>query len=258
MTFADMARRASKLAIDNSPAILTSLGVVGTITAAYLAGKASFEAADIIRLKEAADEERGVTVGDPREILKQRVELVWKLYIPAASTGLAAVVCIIGANHVGSRRAAGLAAAYTLTEKTFDEYKAKVVEKIGARKEEAVVDEIAQDRVRETFLDDVKIYGLEGQICYDGWSDRYFRSSAESIRAAVNDLNHALIHDGYASADEFYQVLGLPSPAYAHQVGWNADRLLDVKISTTMAPGDIPCLAMTFANDPAPDYGRFH
>jgi hypothetical protein len=254
MTFADLARRASKFAVDNSPTILTSFGVVGAITTAYLTGRASFEAADLIRLKEGVEG----TIDDPKERLKSRVQLVWKLYIPAATTGVASVACIIGANHVGSRRAAGLAAAYSITEKTFDEYKKKVVEKIGERKEEQIHDEIAQDRVKAAWRDGVEIYGAEvGELCYDKFSDRFFRGTVESIRAAQNDFNHALIHDGYASLAELYRFLDMPTPAFSESIGWNSDRLLDIKISSVLTPLSVPAISMEFRHEPLPDYGRF-
>lgn len=256
MTFAQLARRASKLAIDNSPKILTTMGVVGAVTTAYLAGKASFEAADMIRLKESL-EEPPLDI-EPQQLLKDRVQLVWRLYIPTVTTGAATIACIIGASQVGARRAAGLAAAYSITEKTFEEYKAKVVEKIGEKKEEQIHDDIARDRVKAGFTEDTKIFGAEvGELCYDKFSDRYFRATVEDIRAAENSLNHALIHDNYASLAEFYNILGLSAPAYSESIGWNSDRLLEIRISTVLALGDKPCLAMEFKTEPGPDYGRF-
>lgn len=261
MTLAGLAKRAAKLAIDNSPTILTTIGVVGAVTTAYLAGKASFEAADIIRLKEADDEARGETyLYDARESLKNRVQLVWKLYIPAASTGVATIACIIGANHVGGRRAAGLAAAYTISEKTFDEYKTKVIEKLGEKKERQVHDEIAQDRVIEACLDDdVELIGLDnGDLCFDQFSGRYFKSTVEGIRGAENDLNFMLVHDGYAALAELYRALDMDAPPFSEQIGWNSDRKLDIHISTTLAAGNKPCITISFKHDPLPDYGRFH
>lgn len=259
MSFADLARRASKFAIDNSPAILTSIGVAGTITTAYLAAKATWQANDIIRLQEGTEYSNEEDPREPREVIKDRFNLTWRLYIPAVTTGAAAIVCIIGANKVGARRAAGIAAAMSITEKTLDEYRAKVVEKLGPRKEEAVRDEIMQDRVNATYLDGVQILNADnGELCWDHYSDRYFASSVEQIRAAENNLNFALIHDGYASLSEFYSFLGIPSMPYSESVGWNSDRKLTVRITTTMAAGTKPCLAIHFENDPLPDYGRFH
>jgi hypothetical protein len=199
MNFADLARRVSKLAIDNSPTILTSIGVVGTITTAFLAGKASYQASDIIRLKEGLDYASEEDQRDAREVAQDRLRLVWKLYVPAATVCTATLVCIIGANHVGSRRAAGLAAAMTILEKSSEEYKEKIIEKLGERKESAVHDEIIQDRVaKKAFLDDTVILGLdEGQLCYDTWSDRYFKNTVEGIRAAerlLSDIDSSQHH----------------------------------------------------------------
>lgn len=259
MTLADLARRASKLAIDKSPVMLTSIGIVGTITTAYLTGRASFQAAEVIRLKEIKDKRRAEVLDDPREILKSRIDLVWRLYIPPVSMGVATIICIVGANRVGARRAAGLAAAYSITEKTFDDYKKKVVQKIGEKKEEALRDEIAQDRVNETYLEDVKLVGLdEGELCYDQYSDRYFKNTVEGIRGAENDLNFMLIHHGYAALADFYRALEMDAPPFSENVGWNSDRKLEVRISATVAHGVKPVLVMDFKNEPGPDYGRFH
>ena len=41
-------KQAEKFASDNSPAILTALGLTGVLTTAYLSGKASFNAYDIL------------------------------------------------------------------------------------------------------------------------------------------------------------------------------------------------------------------
>lgn len=254
MTFADLIRRAGKLAVDNSPTILTTIGVVGSVTTAYLAGKASFEAADLIRLKEASE---GVS-SDPKQRMKERVQLVWRLYVPCVSVGASTIACIIGANRVGARRAAGLAAAYTITEKTFEEYKAKVVEKLGDRKEQLIHDEIVKDRVEGTYVDEVELLGLDsGELCYDMFSDRYFRNTVEGIRSTENDFNHNLIHNGYGTLAEFYTMLGLSAPPYSESIGWNSDRLLEVRFSSVLAAADKPCITMSFKHDPLPDYGRF-
>lgn len=256
---AELARRASDFAVKNSPTILTTIGVIGTVSTAILAGRASFQAADIIRLKEASDDERGAIGGTPREVMEERVKLVWKLYIPAATMGVATVACVIGANRVGARRAAGLAAAYSIIERNFDDFKDKVQEKIGEKKTEAIHDEIAQDRVDQvTYPDDVKLSGLdEGQLCLDMFGDRRFRHTYEGIRAAENDLNHNLIHNGTATLADFYSHLGLDAPPFSEELGWNADRMLEVRLSSVLREG-LPWIAMSFKNDPRPNYGRFH
>jgi hypothetical protein len=264
-TLAAFARRTAKLAVDKSPVILTSVGVVGAITTAYLAGKASFQAADIIRLKEADDEARGMPrLKDRNEQMKQRLELVWRLYIPTVTVGTATVVCIIGANRIGARRAAGLAAAVTLGEKALERYKDKVVETVGERKEQKIRDEIIQDRVNESYSDDMEIYGApEGELCVEEWSLHYFRSTTEKINAAVNEFNWAMTHGGeeYGSVADFYSLLDIPTGAHAEQVGWYIQQgLLAVNIGATTvqtAHGLKPCLTMEFKKEPVPNYNRF-
>jgi uncharacterized protein DUF6353 len=259
MTLATIARRAAKFAGDNSPTILTSIGVVGAITTAYLAGKASWEASDIIRLKEADDLERNELIVDPREIMIDRLKLVWRLYIPAVTMGATTVVCIIGANRIGSRRAASAAAAFSIGEKAFEEYKAKVVEKIGERKNEQIHDEIAQDRVDETYFEGIKMVGLDkGEICYDMFGGQYFLSTVEDMRSAENSLNATILHNGYASLADFYRLLGIDVPVFSESIGWNSDQLIELRISTTLIHEIKPCLTISFRHDPKPDYGRFH
>src|SRR5690349_16488674 len=137
-------KRAEKLAIDNSPALLTAIGVAGTLSTAYLVGKASFKAAALIEQEQAR-----LNLFEKSHPLenKEKLQLVWKEYAPAIATGALTISCIIGANRIGSKRAAAMAAAYSLSEKAYAEYRDKVVEKIGEKKEQAARDELAQDRV---------------------------------------------------------------------------------------------------------------
>lgn len=252
MKFADLVKRTQKLAIDNSPAILTAIGVTGALTTAYLTGKASFKAAEMIR--EEADRTDKFT--GYNGTLKQDVKLVWKLYIPAAGTAVLTVTAIVAANHIGSRRAAAIAAAYTISEKAFEEYKEKVVEKMGATKEQAVRDEVAQDRVDRNPVSshEVIIAGSGQVLCFDEWSGRYFQSDMETIRKAQNDTNYQVLNESYASLSDFYERIGLPSTSQSDEIGWNTDRMIDLKFSTTLAEDGRPCLAIDFGLTPIRGY----
>jgi hypothetical protein len=219
---------------------------------------ASFRAGDLIRLKEADDEERGVIVPEPRELLKNRVELVWRLYIPPLVVGAATIACIIGADRVSAGRAAGLATAYTLLEKNYSDHKDKIVEKFGERKAEQVEDEIAQDRVNDTYLENLELRGLDkGEICYDTFGGQYFRSTVEDLHAARNSLNAALNHSDCATLADFYRLLDIDTPPFSETIGWNSDRLLELRIGATVIHETKPCLTIDFKPKPLPDYGRF-
>lgn len=252
MTLTKLAKQAEKIIADNSPLILTAIGVTGTITTALLASKASFKAARILDDAEYWAEQNN----QPPVDIREKVDRTWKLYIPAVSTGFLTVACIVASNRIGTRRAAAMAAAYSLSEKAFVEYKDKVAEKIGITKEQKVRDELAQDRVNANPVSskEVIITGNGDVLCYDSITGRYFKSNMESLRKVENDINRTIMHDGYVTLHEFYISIGLPSTLYSSEVGWNNDSPFELQFSTTMSENNEPCLALEYAAYPIRDY----
>lgn len=249
-------KRLEKITIDNSPTILTAIGITGTLTTAYFAGKASFKAAELIR-----EEDDRMKHDHPEfeSTFKERVKFVWKLYLPAASTGLLTVSAIFAANHVSSRRAAGMAAAYSISERAFSEYRDKVVEKIGEQKEQAYRDEIAKDRVHKNPVDDNTVIITDnGEVlCYDHFTGRYFKSSMEALRQAENEINSMILHDDYASLSDFYELVGVPPTAFSDEVGWNNDYKLKIRYSTVLSPDNRPCIAIDFDLRPSRNFSYY-
>lgn len=270
MNFSQLARRASKFTVDNSPLILTAFGVAGTVTTAYLTGRASFKAAEIL-INETTkfnsntvventyrDEDEQLPV-EPLH-LKTALNLVWKLYIPPVLAGAATITAIVGANQIGARRSAALAAAFTLSERAFDEYKEKVKERIGEHKEQGVRDDIAQDRVNRNPLGEREVIFATGSgdvICYEQFCDRYFKSTHEDIKRAVNNTNYMINNNGHASLSDFYDHLGLPRTSHSDEVGWTHQKLMDVTFTTTLSDKMEPVLAFDYTVVPVRDYFRF-
>jgi hypothetical protein len=254
MNLSGFLAKTSKLLTDNSPAILSGLAVAGTVATAYLTGRASFKAAEII----AQDEAKGGTAGDLRQRVKERTVLVWKLYIPAAGSAVATIAFIIAANRVGARRAAALAAAYAISERGFQEYRDKIVEKIGERKERGFRDDIAQDRVTRNPPPDDMVLLEDGLsvLCCDLFSGRYFMSDMETLRRAENTVNYRVNNDYYASLTDFYDQIGLPKTSMSDDFGWNSDKLLELVFSTTLTPSGKPCLTFDFKVMPIRGYSR--
>lgn len=257
MSFVSLLKRVEKVTIDNSPAILTAFGIVGTIATAYLTGKATFKAAEIIE-KEHWDRNRHTDHFVPMD-MKERTKVVWKLYIPPAVSAAFTVTAIFGANHISSRRATAMATAFSISERAFSEYKEKVIEKIGEKKERDYRDEIAQDRVNKNPPDDrqVIITGDGDVLCYDHFTGRYFTSNMEALRKAENEINHLILSQGYASVSDFYHEIGLPPTAFSEEVGWNTNKLLELVFSTTMSPDGRPCIAIDFDLHPNRKYAHF-
>lgn len=256
MTLSDILKRAERFAVNNSTALLTAVGVAGTLSTAYLTGKASFKAAEIIRNEQF---QRNLHDQSGPMETKEKVQLVWKYYIPPVVTGSLTVASIIGAEHIGSRRAAAVAAAYSLTETAFTEYKAKVVEKIGETKEQQVRDSLAQDRVDRDPVGSREVIIAGGEVlCYDTFTGRYFQSDMETIKKAQNDVNYMILNDMYASLSDFYQRIGLPRTSISDDVGWNTDKMLELEFSTVMSEDQRPCLAISFRADPIKGYYRLN
>lgn len=245
MNWADLIKRTERLFTSNSPHILTAIGVSGTLATAFLTGKASFQACNTIRHEELYEENRTM---EPKE----RFLVVWKLYIPAASTGVLTVVCIIAANRIGARRAAAIAAVYSISERAFVEYKEKVVETLGVNKEQALRDGLAQDRVTRDPVHDreVIITGNGEVLCHEAFTGRYFNCSMETLKKAQNDMNYQILNGMYASLSDFYEKIGLPLTSFSDEIGWTTDRSLELKFSATLSGDQRPCISFEYHVSP--------
>lgn len=240
----DMLEKAKRIILDNSPAILTAIGVTGTLATAYLTGTATIRA---VRIVDEAWEMKRISHGDPKA--KDVVRLTWRLYIPAAVTGGLTVGAIIGANRIGSRRAAAVAVAYTLSEKAYAEYREKIKEKLGEKRESAARDEIAQDRVNQNPLGDRQVLLASGKVlCYEAYTGRYFQGDVEDLRAAENTINKQALHHGFASLSDYYDLIGLKHTVTSDDIGWNADKLLEVRYTSVLTDKLEPCLVIDINN----------
>lgn len=243
MNLQSLVKNASKTIARNAPGILTATAVVGVVTTAVLSGQAAVRADRI--LQEYAD--RHEIALAPEEKFK----LVWKEFIPPVALAGATIGAIIGANTVSARRTAALMSAYSLTEKAFSDYKDKVVEHLGASKDNTIVAKVAEDIVSEKPSDaQIFITGNGDVLCYESITGRYFNSSIEKIRKAENDANFQIIHEMTVTQNEFFRLLGLPSTSIGEEVGWDLDRKLELQISTMTSEDDKPCFVVGYRHWP--------
>lgn len=241
-----MLKALEKYVVDNSPAILTGVAAVGVLSTAFLTGRASFQAAEIRRDK--AEEQLLLT---EQISWKWVAKNTWKLYIPAGISGAMTVTCIIAANRIGARRAAALATTITILERGFEEYRDKVKEHLGAKREEEVRAEVVQDQInRETRNHEIVLVGEGKVLCRDAFSGRYFESDVETIRKAENDVNRQINLDSYASLTDFYDLIGLETTSISNEVGWTLDRPLEIRYTSALAEGKKPVLSIEFKIEP--------
>lgn len=233
-----------------SPQILTALAIAEMAATVYLAVKATPKAEKLIHEAEA---EKGESL-TPVETVKA----AWKCYIPAAVTGACTIATMVGVNTVFSKRNALLATAYQLSESAFHDYKEKVVETIGEKKEGAIRDAIAQDYMNTIPVDESKIISTgEGTTLFRDWaSKRDFLHDKVKIEKAFNRLNHRMMSEEYISLNEFYAEIGLEDIGIGDDYGWNINRsgLIEPKFSTTVASNGQPCFLLYFNRGPEPNY----
>jgi len=251
---------------DHAPTILTGVGVTGTIATAYLTGRASFKAAKLIAedpgVEAAYDDGNGDQTLMHRPLTGfEKGKLVWKLYIPPVGAGVLTIGCIVTANRISAARIAAMAAAAGISERAFQEYKDKVMERLTEKQQEKIRDDIAQDRVNQSKEDpnNVVIVASGDVLCYDGLTGRYFTSSVEKIKRAENELNFELLRHMYTSLSEFYDRIGLPPTTYSDSVGWHSETgEVNVMISTTIAPDNRPCISIDFEKMPTTEYYKIY
>jgi len=238
----------------HSPEILTGIGIAGMIATTIIAVRATPKA---IRLIESKKKEKEVDSLTAAETIKTS----WKCYVPAVVTGVASVSCLIGASSVHLRRNAALTAAYTLSETAFREYRGKVVETIGEKKEHAVRDAVAKDQVEKhpVVSNAVAVTGGGNTLCYDPFTDRWFKSDIDKLHKAENEVNSNMLDEGYISLNDFYYQIGLGDAAVGDNIGWNYNRdgFVKLKLSSTIANDGTPCIVLGFQTDPYYTYDRY-
>ncbi len=234
----------------HSPTILMAIGIGSAISATVLAVKATPKALQKI---EEAKEEKG------EELTKvEVVKAAWKPYIPAAvSTGFS-IACIVSSNSVHTRRNAALATCYKITETALTEYREKVVETIGEKKEQTIRDGIAKDKVDKNPVSKSTVIMTDhgNSLMLDPLSMRYFESSIDKIKKASIEINSRMINgmEMYASLNEFYDEIGLDRTLCGDELGWTSGQRMDISFSAQIADDGRPCLVIDYLQPPLYDY----
>jgi hypothetical protein len=257
MNFSSMIKQAGRLVSRHSPAILVGAGAAGVVLTAILTAKASFKAARMID-----EEQQRLDEGEQSHPLdmKEKVDLVWKVFIPPVGTAVLTVGVIICAHRASVRRAAVLTAAYEISTRALDEYREQVVDTIGEKKERGIQEQLSQRRVDQGYpqATHVVVLGTGEILCYEPYTDRTFKSNHETIHRAVNAVNAKINNQGYAMLTDFYEAVGLNRTSISDEIGWWGNQ---IEISTD--PVFIPDghqtvgMAINYKNPPGLDKSKF-
>lgn len=256
---AKFAKDAQALMSKHSPEILTGIGIAGMITTVVLAVKATPKAMELI---EDEREDRYFNNDDTPVTTVDMVKVAWKPYVPAVITGVASVSCLIGANSVNARRNAAIATAYKLSEAALTEYKDKVVEVIGEKKEKVVREKIAEDRLEKNPVNNSQIFMTEkgNTLFLEPISGQYFRSDIDFVKKTINELNESMLNSpfGYLSMNDLYDALGLEQTSRGDDLGWCVSRgIIKFDIHAKVAKNNEPCIVLDYTNAPTYDYAKF-
>ena len=235
-----------------SPEILAGIGIAGMLTTVVLAVKATPKALTLI--DEASNEKNA-------DLTKSEVvKVAWKPYVPAIVTAVMSTTCMIGSVHIGCRRIAALSTAYKLTETAFSEYKEKVVETIGEKKEKTIQEKVAKEKLEKNPVtkSNVIVTGKGSTLCLDAAFNQYFQSDYEAIRKAVNDVNYQMLGCNYVSLNDFYDALGVDRIPIGDEVGWNMTKegKVEIEFSSQIASDGRPCLVIQYLVAPKYDYWK--
>ncbi len=241
-------RNVKMSASKHSPEILIGFGVAGFVTTAVLAVKATPKA---IQLIEDEAKSKNIDKLTPLETVK----VAWKPYIPAAVTGVVSIACVIGANSVNAKRNAALATAYQLSTAALNEYKDKVIETIGEKKEQTIREKISKDRIEQNPVTNNTVYvtGDGDSLFLEPISKRYFKSDIERVRSVINTLNETMYNDpfGDISLSDFYDDIGLERTDISNDIGWNIENgSIKVEFHPAMSDKGKPCLALYYTTAP--------
>lgn len=236
----------------HSPEILVVVGVAGVITSAVMACKATTKATDVIEEhKKEMDDIHFVSETKPEkyseEDLQKDTVIVYtqtavklaKLYGPSVAIGAASIACIIGSHNILTKRNAALAAAYTAVDKTFKEYRNRVVDRFGKEVdkqlrynikakefEETTIDENGNEKTETVTKDVAEIHNSDYAKFFDescpGWTkdaeqNKYF------LLCQQNYANEMLKAQGYLFLNDVYKLIGVPATRAGQIVGWVYD-----------------------------------
>lgn len=244
-----------------SPEILVAVGVVGVVVSTVMACKATTKAGKIA--EETSNdlddihtaEETGVTKAgetytkdDARSDLTQvyvhtGVQYA-KLYAPAVVMGAASITCILTSHRILRKRNVALAAAYATLDKSFKDYRGRVIERFGEQVEKELRYNIKAKEIETTVVDDKgkeKKVKETVDVAAEGWDpskySQYARIFDESHPAYMKDAeqnkyyllalqaqaNDRLKSRGHLFLNEVYEMLGFELTKAGTVVGWIYD-----------------------------------
>ena len=242
-----------------SPEILLGLGIAGTVTSTVMACKATLKVHEVIdKTKSDIDDiheatETGITQAGEEYTLedsKKDLAIVYaqtglklvKLYAPAIALGALSVTGIVASHNILRKRNIALAAAYTVVDQGFKDYRGRVIERFGKDLDRELRYNIKAKEVEETVVHEdgteqkvkktVKVadpnkyseFARVFECGSEGWDENPEYSLA-FLKNQQAWANNKLKSQGYLFLNEVYDMLGIPRTSAGQIVGWIYDEV---------------------------------
>lgn len=243
----------------NSPKILMGVGIAGSVVSTVLACKATLKVKDILDEKNETVEQihncvEDETVDYNEEDKKKDLTILYaqtgvklaKLYLPSIALGALSIASIISGYKILNKRNVALAAAYTIVDKGFKNYRKNVVERFGEEVDRELRHNIKAKQIEEKYIDKdgnektrkKKVYEIaedkkpgegisEYAKFFDEWNTDEHSKDPEYnlmfLRKQQDYANEVLKHQGYLFLNEVYDMLGIPRTQAGQVVGWIYD-----------------------------------
>ena len=207
-------------------------------------------------------EEKKAELGVEKLDAKTIVKTAGPVYIPTVVSMGLSTACTIGALKVKSQQNAALAAACTLSETALRTYQNKVVETIGAEKEQEIREAVALDKMAKSpepavipnakgvKTDDIS-YDQRVK-CWESLSGNYFWTTRNAIERAINGVNKQLLSDFRVTENDLFDYLGMEHNRNGDLLGWDTDTTMEVETfyASKLDEDGMPCLVLDYRTPP--------
>lgn len=238
----------------HSPEILVVAGVIGVVTSAVMACKATTKVGEILDKTKEADE--SVKERYSSEDAQKDLAIVYvqtgmkfaKLYGPSVILGALSITSILASNNILRKRNVALSAAYAAIDKGFKEYRSRVIERFGEEVDRELKYNLKAKKFDETVIDEET--GKEKKVKKNGFVvspgdisgyARFFEKYTQDedgnsilnphwesnneynlmfIKAQERYANDLLKAKKRVFLNEVYEMLGLPRTKAGQIVGW--------------------------------------
>jgi hypothetical protein len=245
-----------------SPTVLFAGGVVGVVSTAVLASRATLKLEDILEKNEqdSLKAKEALRVGpdvysandyqkDMAIIYTRTVVDIAKAYGPAILVGSASIAALTGSHVILNRRYAAVTAAYAALDKGFREYRERVVDEFGEetdRKFRYSTETVAKKNedgkevtVKHMDPNSFSIYARFFDELCSAWQ-REPEYNNLFLRCQQNYANDLLHSRGHVFLNEVYDMLSMDRSKAGAVVGWVLSKDSDNFIDFGIFNGDRP------------------